>query len=343
MTVQPPSERQRTILALVVREYIEDAAPVGSKGLSERYGLGVSSATIRNELASLEDLGFLTHPHTSAGRVPTERGYRYFVETLMQQVSLAPAEQLTIRHQFFQSGMELDQLMRLSAAVLSNSAQAAAVVLPPRVATSRFKHVELIMLRESVSLLILVLQGGLVRQQVIAQSEPLTQEMASTAASRLNAACAGLTSDQLPVGLETPGSLSDRVVEMVREMMRQVDAQSSDDVYRDGLGYIMELPEFREVQNLRQLVENLERGKFFQGVLGQMTQSQGVQVIIGGEGRWDELSECSVVLARYGALGHVEGALGVVGPMRMRYGHTISLVRYVAELISDMIYDWFGY
>lgn len=337
------TERQRIILALIVREYIEDAAPVGSKGLSQRFLLGVSPATIRNEMASLEELGYLTHPHTSAGRMPTEKGYRYFVESLMQRAALPATEMLKIRHQFYQAGKEPEQLMRLSAAVLSNSAQAASVVLPPRVATSRYKHMELIMLRDAVALLILVLQGGVVRQQVIKLAEAMTQAEASVLAAGLNAVCGGLAAAELPATADSQGSLGSRLVEMVGDVMHEMDAQASDEVYRDGLSYILGLPEFRELRMLRQVVELLERGSFFQGLLDQVTRDRSVQVIIGGEGKWDELSECSVVLARYGATGQAEGALGVVGPMRMRYGHTISLVRYVSELMSDLIHDWYGY
>jgi heat-inducible transcriptional repressor len=141
------TQRSQTVLRLVVREHIRTAAPVSSKAISERYGLGVSPATIRNDMADLEEKGYLTHPHTSAGRVPTEKGYRYFVEKLMGESQLSPDERRTISHQFHQARLELDQWMRLSAAVLAHNAQSASLVTAPKSSRCRVKHLELVSVR----------------------------------------------------------------------------------------------------------------------------------------------------------------------------------------------------
>lgn len=153
------TSRQQLILGLVVKEYIEGALPVSSKAI-EAYGLGVASATIRNEMAFLEEQGHLTHPHTSAGRVPTEKGYRYFVEHLMRESHLPLEDQRTIQHQFHQVGVDLEQWMRLAASVLAHTSAAAALVTSPRTESCRLKHVELISLYETMALLIVVLEGA---------------------------------------------------------------------------------------------------------------------------------------------------------------------------------------
>jgi len=337
------TERQRMILGLVIREYIQNPVPVASKVLVEKYPLGISPATARNELALLEERGYLTHPHTSAGRIPTEKGYRYFVEYLMQQVELPLEERLTIRHQFYQVHAEMDQMMRLSASVLARQTRSAALVTPPRAPQSRYKHLELISLRETVALLILVLQGGLVKQQVLTLDAPYTQETLSAIAGKLNHLYAGLTVDQIRPDVAGAEPLEARVAQIVRDILAHEDHQMSQGIYRDGLGYILELPEFREARSLKQVVDLLERGMFFEEMLAEVMERGGVQVIIGGEGRWDELSDCSVVMARYGGESRVGGALGVVGPTRMPYAHAISVVRYVAELMGDLMYEWYGY
>jgi len=171
--MQELAPRREAILGIVVREYIATATPVGSRTIAQRYGLGVSPATIRNEMAHLEEAGYLTHPHTSAGRVPTVKGYRYFVERLMEEVELPLAEQRMIRHQFHQAGMGLEEWMRLSAAVLAHTARAAALVTAPRAPLCRFKHLELISLRDPLVLLILVLQDGTVKQQMLTAAQPI--------------------------------------------------------------------------------------------------------------------------------------------------------------------------
>ena len=337
------TERQRTILGLVIREYIRDPVPVGSRALVERYQLGVSPATVRNELAFLEERGYLTHPHTSAGRVPTEMGYRYFVEYLMQQASLPIEERLTIRHQFHQVSTEWAQMMRLSASVLAQQTHAAALVTPPRMPRNRYKHLELVSLRDTLALMILVFQGGAVRQHVLALDVPRDQEDLGRIATRLNERYAGATAEQIKADVSTADALEDQVAHLVREIMIGEDQRATQEVYRDGLTHILDSPEFREASSLRQVVDLLERGMFFEHMLGEVAQRGGVQVIIGGEGRWQELTDCSVVVARYGKEAHASGTLGVVGPIRMPYARTISVVRYVAELMSDLIYEWYGY
>jgi len=337
------TDRQRMVLGLVIREYIQNPAPVASKVLVDKYLLGVSPATARNELAALEERGYLTHPHTSAGRVPTEKGYRYFVEYLMQQVELPLEERLTIRHQFHQIGAETEQMMRLSASVLARQTHAAALVTSPRTAQSRYKHLELISLRDTLALLILVLQGGIVRQQVLTLSASQAQEDLSVTAAKLNHQYAGVPADRIRTDATASDSLESQVTHVVREIMLHEDRQMAQEIYRDGLGYILDLPEFRQVHSLRQVVDLLEQGMFFEEMLNEVMDRGGVQVIIGGEGRWEELSDCSVVVARYGGETNVSGALGVVGPTRMPYAHAISVVRYVSELMGDLVYEWYGY
>jgi heat-inducible transcriptional repressor len=333
------TDRRQAVLGLVVRQYIATATPVGSKTIVEQYGLGISSATIRNEMAYLEEQDYLTHPHTSAGRVPTEKGYRYFVERLMGEAELPLAEQRTIRHQFHQAHLGLEQWMKLAAAILARTAHSTSLVAAPTVAQCRFKHLELIAAHGSRALLVLVLSEGMVKQQMLILAHPMAQEELTQVANRLNDLFTGLGADQIATSSYQLMPLEEQITNLVIEMMEEAEARSSGEIYRDGLMNIFRQPEFSEMENVRQIIRILEEQSLLEAILAEVLNSSGVQVIIGGEGRWHELSECSVVLAPYGEVGRAVGALGILGPMRMRYGRAISTVRYVADLLSDLLYD----
>jgi heat-inducible transcriptional repressor len=331
------SERQKIILSSIIKEYIATAVPVSSKLLADSCNLDISPATIRNEMANLEDQGYLTHPHTSAGRIPTEEGYRYFVQRLMDDVQLTPVEQRTIRHQFHQTRLDLDQWMRLSAAVLARMAQGFSLVTAPKASRCCFKHLELVSIRDDLALLILVLHGGVVKQQLLVLDAPLSQEELSVVARRLTDLWDKREAREVAATVAALAPFEQVIAGVVHETMLRVDARTANDVYRDGLLNILRQPEFSEREQVWQIVKVLEEQSFVEVLVGEVLSRGGVQVIIGGEGHWEELSDCGIVLARYGVVDEASGALGVLGPMRMSYGRAVSVVRYVSELMSDLI------
>ncbi len=335
------TERQETILALVVREYIEGAAPVGSKGLVEKYHLGVSSATVRNEMGVLTEQGYLRQPHTSAGREPTEAGYRYFVQRLLGETELPMPEQRTISHQFYQARGDLAQWMRLSASVLAQHARGASLVTTPQPHQARFKHLELISTQGRLVLLVLVLSGGEVRQQMLTLAEPVTQQALSEAAMHINENCAGLEASDVSTKSQGRPTLEQEVMRLVAEMMHKTETFAMGEVVRDGVTNVLAEPEFAASESARQALRVLEERSYLEEFLANFMSPVvgGVQVVIGGENAWHELRECSMVLARYGVAGYATGALGVLGPQRMAYGRAISTVRYVAGLMSDLMYE----
>jgi len=344
--MQDLTARQQGILGLVIREYVATATPVSSKVIVEAYGLGISSATVRNEMARLEESGYLTHPHTSAGRVPTDQGYRYFVERLLGETELPPAERRMIRHQFHQVRPEMDQWLKLSASVLAQAAQSVAwITAPAAIAQRVFKHLELISIRDSLALVVLVLRGGTVKQRVLALPRPISQEELSRMATHLNEHFDGSTADEVMAQLTTLIPLEAQVGELVAEMMGLSDERSRSEVYRDGLINILQQPEFAEGQSARQVFGLFEESSFLEIVLADVLApaAGAVQVIIGGEGPWEELSDCSLVLSRYGVNSQATGDLGVLGPRRMPYRRAISVVRYVSSLMSELIHELYGY
>lgn len=336
------SPRRQAVLALVVQEYIATAQPVGSKAVVEGYGLKLSSATIRNEMKVLEEQGYLTHPHTSAGRVPTEEGYRFFVEHLLPEHPLPMDDQLMIQHQFYQVRQELDQWAQLAAAVLAHTTQMGAVATPMRFDTARFKHVELVEVHDGAVLLILVLYRGLVRQQMLNLGHSGGQDELSQLSNHLNDLLANRGAEEIDGLILNLSSVGRQVVDVIHSMMAREDHLETDLVYREGLGHMLTQPEFARVDDMQQILTMLEQtpmlGSVFQGVRRQ----EGVQVLIGGEGRYDTLRDLSLVLSRYGLDNSGAGVLGVVGPVRMPYDRVIPLVRYVAHLLNDMVTGLYG-
>jgi len=351
--MQDLTPRQQTILAFVIREYVESAKPVSSKALVEKYGLDFSPATIRAELARLEDLDYLTHLYTSAGRQPTDAGYRYFVQRLMGEVELPINEQRTIAHQFHQSRLDLTQWMQLAASVLARSAimsrpdgthstALVALVTPPHARQARLKHIQLISTQGRLVLLIVALQDGSVKQEMLTLAEPLSQETLSEASARLNAEYTNLSSDELTARRSTlDDTLGAEVIGVVADVMRRADAWAATEVYRDGLTEVLKLPEYEGREMAEALLSVLEEQSLLEEVLTRAPGSTigGVQVVIGGESGWAELRDFSMVLTRYGVTDYATGTLGVLGPTRMPYGRAVSSVRYVSQLLTDLISD----
>ncbi|GAB4580444.1 MAG: heat-inducible transcriptional repressor HrcA [Anaerolineales bacterium] len=333
------TERQKIILALIIHEHTRSRQPVGSKNLIEQYALDMSSATVRNEMSALSEMGYLRQPHTSAGRVPTEEGYRYFVGQLMGNTELPSTIRSTIAHQFYQAGQDVDQWLRLAASVLANQSKAASLVTSPQVLKSRFKHLELIELRGRQVLMVLVLAGGDVRQQMLTLAEPVPQERLSAVADRISHLCQK-ADYEATLAIPTPSeALEQDILNLVISAMRQ-ESLLTGEVYRDGLINVLEEPEFAETASARRALRVLEERPFLEDLLSQTIINSdigAVQVLIGGEGNWEELSDCSVVLARYGVPDLATGAVGVLGPVRMRYGQTISAVRFVAGLLTELV------
>jgi heat-inducible transcriptional repressor len=337
------TERQRMILALVVHEHIETAQPVGSGRLVEHYRLDFSSATVRNELVALTEAGYLRQPHTSAGRVPTEEGYRYFVRQLMGHPDLPAPTKRTISHQFYQAGHDVDRWMRLAASVLAHQSQAASLVTAPHPERISFKHLELIVTHGHQVLMVAVFTGGEVRQQMLVLAEPASQDQLSSAANRINSLCQGQDAPAIEsLSNQWETLLEQDVIKLILEEMHRAGRVLVGEVYRDGLSNVLAEPEFAETQAARKALRVLEERSLLEDLLSRTVQTTGVggvQVLIGGEGTWEELSGCSVILARYGDPSLATGTLGVLGPIRMSYGRTISTVRFVAGLLSDLVVE----
>lgn len=340
--MSPLSERQEQVLRLIIQEYVTSPKPVSSRTLVENYDLRASSATVRNEMAALEEMGFLSQPHTSAGRTPTDAGYRHVVNRLLHDGELPSGERYTIRHKFRQTRLDLAQWMRLAAAILAQTAQSVALITSLQAMPNRYKHLALIATEGRLVLMVLVLESGDVHQQILELAEPVSQEVLTQTTEQLNRLCEGLAAEEVMAIATRLDELERELSQQAGDMIQRADTQRAV-VIHDGVGNILGEPEL-EREGVLQTLRVLEERETLDAVMNVLLppNTDDVQVMIGGEGHWEELSQCSIILSRYGVTGHSSGALGVVGPTRMQYGRAIPAVRFVSQVMTDMLENIYG-
>jgi heat-inducible transcriptional repressor len=346
--------RKSAILRALVEEYIRTAEPVPSQALVEKYHLQMSPATVRIELKALEEDGYVFQRHASGGRIPTDLGYRYFVERLMPESALTLDEQRLIRHQFYQVQHQLDQWVRLTASIMSQALGGAAVVTVPRATEGRLKHFELLSLHDALALLVVVMRDGSVAQSRLFLSEAATQEEMSRLAAHLNRRLAGQSASDLRRLIEDSATdlpHDERAVTLaIQQHLSQFgDSFGPDDVYQEGLTRMLDQPEFTRMgderersDRIRKVIEALEQHRLLPAIAAQVQGEEGVHIVIGGETAREDLRDVSIVVARYGLPGQSGGLLGIVGPTRMQYSRAVAMVRYMADLMSDLLADAFG-
>ncbi len=348
----PLSQRKQQILRALVEEYIHSATPVASETLVRKYDLNFSSATVRHELAGLEEAHLIYQPHTSAGRVPTDLGYRYFVEHLMEESALSLSEQRQIRHQFYQVQDQLDQWVRLTASVMARLLHSAAVMTPPRADVGRLKHFEVLSVTDLSAHLVLVLVDGTVKQQRLLLETPIDQEELSALAARLNNLLQGKGAKQVEalLGQQEFSDVERLIGSTIARILEQHGDPLGDVFYREGVVNILEQPEYSRMgpeeernERVRKVMEVLEQNRFLPALASHLRESGGVQVLIGGENQWDEMKDVSLVVARYGQEGKIGGLLGVIGPTRMQYGRAIAVVRYMTQVMNELLAEVYGY
>jgi heat-inducible transcriptional repressor len=341
----PLDLRTQAILRAVIEEYVTTATPVGSQALVDRYQLGVSSATVRSILAELEANGLLTHPHTSAGRIPTDAGYRFFVESIAEAVPLPAVEQLMIRHQFGQVEFASEHWFRLAATTLASVTRSAGLATPAKPRDAHIRRIDMVAINERMASLILVLREGAIKQALVTidSDDAIDQPTLNAVAALLNERLVELTATRAENRL---GSLRDddrveiiarRVGERVVKVLREYDAAAIEEVFSDGLLNVMEAPEFAQSDKLRRVFSALENRAYLGQLVGSVAGAGRVQVFIGHENQPVDMRDVSLVLAPYGRPGRAIGVVGVLGPTRMSYSQAIGTVRFVSGLMNELV------
>jgi len=329
------SPRTGTILRSVVGQYIVRATPVPSQSIVADHELGVSSATIRNEMALLEREGYIMRPHLSAGCVPTDKGYRYYVESL-SDIELPLAERMLIGHLFHQVEKDLQEWLSLAATLIARLVQTVAVVTVPKAAHCEFKYLELVALRDMLALVVLVLQGARVKQQLLTFDQIISQPKLTAIANVLNAAYAGMTCSQISAkNIELPPP-EQQVTDCLVNMLQAEDEQEYEEPYLDGWHFMLGQPEFAKGNQMLPLIELVEQRSLLKTIFPPVQESRGVQIVIGNENKADIIRNYSVVFRRYSLPEEATGTIGVIGPTRMPYARAISTVDYISSVLSEL-------
>ncbi|MFC1899300.1 heat-inducible transcriptional repressor HrcA [Chloroflexota bacterium] len=333
--------RAGAILRAIVEHYITKVTPASSQSIINDYDLGVSSATVRNEMAQLEQEKYISRPHTSAGSVPLDSGYRYYVEAL-EDVQLPQAEQRLVDHLFHQVEGDLEEWLNLAATVISQLTQNVAVVTMPKPEYCQYRHMELVFLHDSLVLLVLVLRNAKARQQLITISEDISQDELSTVAKKLNSIYSGLSSKKIKVKGKNLSPVEQQVTDCLLEIMKAEDAQEYEHPYLDGLHFMLNQPEFAKNYRILNLMELVEQRNLLKNIIPSGLDSPGVRVIIGKENKAEVVHDYSVVVSRYGLNQDAVGTISVVGPTRMSYARAISTVDYISSVLGRLVAELYG-
>jgi len=334
----PLDSRKQLILKAVVADYTRTGVPVGSHALAIHLA-SWSSATIRNELANLVEVGYLLQPHTSAGRVPSDLGYRYYVDFLMEEepVPVAVRRQMDPFFALLTGGLE--ETLEVAARALALVTDAVSMVTGPRALGAPLKHLDIISLEPRHALLLLVLEGNLIRQQPIALSREADQMELSALAGSLNEALQGRDARHVAAVSEggPAGSLWSEVVIAIAALMESVDAGQDTLVVHDGVRNLLHQPEFGDVGRFQEVLDLLEEERVLGEMLAAIETDHGTQIMIGRETGLEQLRQCSLVMTTYRVGAQRWGTLGVLGPTRMQYSQVAPRVRYVATRVGDSL------
>lgn len=340
------SLRAKRILHAVVAEYLQTGEAVGSRTITRRHNIDLSPATVRNVMADLEDLGLLDQPHTSAGRVPTAAGLRFFIDSLLKVRSLSPQEKQQIRERYA-TARDPDEVWQHTSKVLAEITRHAGIVLAPLPERQRFQHIEFVPLRDGKVLAVLVTTDGQIENKLFTTDRPVDERQLERIHNYLDTLLGGLTLDEVRERVVAElGKEKNRYDDLVAQALRLshaalVDARRDADVIVTGSANLVDTGHHKdpaELERMRALLQALEDKELLVRLLDRAMEGPGIQVFLGAETAADALEDASIVAATYGPEDRPLGAIAVVGPKRMNYGKVISIVDFTATLVSGVLH-----
>ena len=325
------NERKLKILKAVIQNYLETGEPVGSRTISKYPDLNLSSATIRNEMADLEELGYIVQPHTSAGRIPSDKGYRLYVDMLMQDKEQEVTE---IKEQMLEKADKMDQLLKQAARVLANSTNYATMVSAPVSAKNRLKFIQLSQVDEEQLIAVIVLEGNIVKNQILKVDEELDSETLLKLNMLLNTTLNGMAIDQITLGLiaklkEQAGIHSGVISDVLDAVANVIQLEQDMEIYTSGATNIFRYPELSDKQSAQEIISAFEEKQQLSELVTQTlsSDSKGIQVYIGNETPVQNMKDCSVVTATYELGEGMQGTIGIIGPKRMDYERVMDTLK----------------
>jgi heat-inducible transcriptional repressor len=333
-------ERRKTVLRMIVEDYINSAVPVASSAIVKRYGLKVSPATVRNDTAYLEREGYIIHPHRSAGSVPTDRAYRYYVELIGEEVQLPPVEEYLVDQISREAKEEFERWLRTVAMLLARLVHNLVVVTTPKAVRCRLKHLDLVALQDFMALLIVVLYEAKVRRQILSLDRKFSQDELTRLANKLTFIYAGMTGSEI-LADQSRLSLEERqVAECVAKIVAAEDELEYGEPYLEGLRLLLSQPEFSNNPRALEILEVLEGEDWLKSILCPELSNEGIRVVIGEENPEPALQDLSFVASQYGVPGKAHGIVGVIGPKRMDYAKAISSLNCLSTLLSNSVAEY---
>lgn len=335
------SSRSRQILEAIVEDYIATAEPVGSSAVARRHALTLSSATVRNVMANLEEMGLLTSPHTSAGRIPTEKAYRFYVDSLVALRQVSRDEKRQIISHCRRAGAGLSGILKETSRTLSQLSNYMGIVLAPSFTADVFRHIEFIRLGQRKILAILVSSNGAVQNRLIETEEDYQPEELTRMGNYLNELMQGLTITQarerILEEMKNEKSQYDRLLSRALKISEQAVAVESDEIFVEGQARILDQPEFSDAAKMKEIYEAFEQKGIMLQLLSRCMSADGVQIYIGSETPISRSAGVSMVTSRFVTGSNTIGMLGVIGPTRMGYSSVIPIVDYTAKMVSRLL------
>lgn len=338
------TERGQQVLEAVVLSHIQSGEPVGSRTISKHHGLQVSSATIRNVMADLEEMGLLQQPHTSAGRMPTEKGLRFYIDSLMKSKDLEDREKQLIQEALKDVHKDLAKLLQKTSRILSRFCKQAGVVLWPKLSLTRLKHIEFVRLHAHQIMVILITKSGLLNHVVLQWEEDIQQDELDKYGRYLNDIFEdvplGTIKERILEEMKNEKILFDELYAKALKMTDQAFQSTfeNSELYIEGQLNLIDHPEFSDVERLKRLFEAFEdKSKIIRLLDMALSNTSGVHIILGTEGPLEELNELSLISSPYKRGDTLLGALGVIGPLRMDYSRIVPVVEFTATLLSRLM------
>ncbi|NLN76064.1 MAG: heat-inducible transcription repressor HrcA [Armatimonadetes bacterium] len=338
--ITPLDNRKQVILKAIVTDYVRTAEPIGSRALMTHYRLGVKSATIRNEMAELAELGYLHQPHTSAGRIPSDRGYRFYVDRLMGAAGLAKTEAESARHKLTPRRAEMDLILEHACKILSDMAHHASVATHPSFEDARISHISVAHIGPGRMLALLVLDSGRVVHEFLdlsSEAGAVNSQVATDFLMRIFEDKTLESASAASLEAEESASLAELFAKVHDFIARESSRAGETDVTTEGAGYMVQQPEFRDTKRLEAVLSVLEQRSALYKLFSSTYLGPGVSVIIGSENPVEQMRDCSFVGSRYNISGRPAGTIGILGPTRMDYRRAVSAVGFMARNLGDLL------
>lgn len=336
------SERSQNILEAIVEDYISSAEPVGSRAISRRHKFNLSPATVRNVMADLEDMGLLCSPHTSAGRIPTEKGFQYYIDSLLQIRALTSTEKQKLKKSYRFNGMKMEDIMQEVGRTMSGLSKYTGLVMAPKFSSTVFRQIEFVRLSQGRLLVIYVSETGLVQNKVIDADPALTSRQLEQISNYLNQELTGLSIQDVRDKLSSELNEERIRYDQMRQQALSLSCAALKDevenqVYVSGASLMLEQPEFSTPDQMKRLIQALESKKMLIDLLDRSQNADGVQIFIGSESSHIDLDGCSLITSNFSNQKGAIGTLGVIGPVRMDYSQVIPIVDFTAQLVSRIL------